>query len=110
MDESTEHGPPLSGQQAIRGTPTTTVASARSVRDQKQDEADKLERLVSNIGMVSVQGTSDPRFLGSTSGISFARVAFAAIRSSVPTAYPEKKSLSEPKLRGVQQPRAAMHA
>ena len=51
--------------------------------DQKQDEADKLNKLVSNIGMVSVQGASDPRYLGSTSGISFARVVFAAVKSSV---------------------------
>ncbi|KAL8721105.1 MAG: hypothetical protein Q9225_002128 [Loekoesia sp. 1 TL-2023] len=43
----------------------------------EQDDERKLNRLVSNVGLVSVQGTSDPRFLGSTSGISFA--------SSVPT-------------------------
>ena len=54
-----------------------------SVWEQKQDEADKMNKLMSNIGMVSVQGTSDSRYLGSTSGISFARVVFAAIRSSV---------------------------
>ncbi|KAL1960814.1 hypothetical protein VTO42DRAFT_5797 [Malbranchea cinnamomea] len=42
-----------------------------------------LDKLVSNIGMVSFQGASDPRYLGSTSGISFARVVFAALRSSV---------------------------
>ena len=51
--------------------------------DEKQEEAQKLNKLVSNIGMVSVQGASDPRYLGSTSGISFARVVFAAVRSSV---------------------------
>ena len=49
----------------------------------KQDEANRLNKLVSNIGMVSVQGASDPRYLGSTSGISFARVVFAAVKSSV---------------------------
>ncbi|KAF7180668.1 hypothetical protein CNMCM7691_009959 [Aspergillus felis] len=43
----------------------------------------RIHNLVSNIGMVSVQGTSDPRYLGSTSGISFARVVFAAVKSSV---------------------------
>ena len=52
--------------------------------EQKKDETDKLHKLVSNIGMVSVQGASDPRFLGSTSGISFARVVFAAVKSSMP--------------------------
>ncbi|KAJ5774968.1 hypothetical protein N7457_009864 [Penicillium paradoxum] len=51
-----------------------------------------LHNLVSNIGMVSVQGTSDPRYLGSTSGISFARVVFAAVRSSLPGNMPERAS------------------
>lgn len=51
--------------------------------DEKQEDAHKLNKLVSNIGMVSVQGTSDARYLGSTSGISFARVVFAAVRSSI---------------------------
>ncbi|KAJ9354300.1 putative C6 transcription factor [Paecilomyces variotii] len=50
-------------------------------REKKTEE--RLDNLVSNIGMVSVQGTSDPRYLGSTSGISFARVVFAAVKSSV---------------------------
>ena len=52
-------------------------------REQKQEERDKLNKLVSNIGMVSVQGASDSRYLGSTSGITFARVVFAAVKSSV---------------------------
>ena len=50
---------------------------------QQQEESDKLNKLVSNIGMVSVQGASDPRYLGFTSGISFARVVFAAVKSSL---------------------------
>lgn len=53
--------------------------------EKKQEDADKLNKLVSNIGMVSVQGASDARYLGSTSGISFARVVLAAIKSSVST-------------------------
>lgn len=48
--------------------------------EKKQDD---LNNLASSIGMVAVQGASDPRYLGSTSGISFARVVFAAVRSSV---------------------------
>ena len=48
-----------------------------------EEESENLNKLVSNIGMVSVQGASDPRYLGSTSGISFARVVFAAVKSSV---------------------------
>ena len=51
----------------------------------RQEDAERLNSLVSNIGMVSVQGASDPRYLGSTSGISFARVVFAAVKSSVST-------------------------
>ena len=61
-----------------------TGSDSGSEWEQKQEESDKLNKLVSNIGMVSVQGASDPRFLGSTSGISFARVVFAAVKSSVP--------------------------
>lgn len=51
--------------------------------DRNKKNEERLDNLVSNIGMVSVQGTSDPRYLGSTSGISFARVVFAAVKSSV---------------------------
>lgn len=62
--------------------------------DKEQDSASqenwRIHNLVSNIGMVSVQGTSDPRYLGSTSGISFARVVFAAVRSSLPGNMPER--------------------
>ncbi|KAJ5816067.1 hypothetical protein N7447_008300 [Penicillium robsamsonii] len=58
--------------------------------DPANEENWRLHNLVSNIGMVSVQGTSDPRYLGSTSGISFARVVFAAVRSSLPGNMPER--------------------
>lgn len=67
-----------------------TVADQRQEGEQRDangnenEENWRLHNLVSNIGMVSVQGTSDPRYLGSTSGISFARVVFAAVRSSIP--------------------------
>ena len=57
--------------------------------EEKQDE---LNNLASNIGMVSVQGASDPRYLGSTSGISFARVVFSAVRSSVSGPSTEKNA------------------
>jgi hypothetical protein len=59
-------------------------------RDAANEDNWRLHNLVSNIGMVSVQGTSDPRYLGSTSGISFARVVFAAVRSSLPGHMPER--------------------
>jgi hypothetical protein len=59
-----------------------TIAERRN-GSRTQDEKDKIEKLVSNIGMVSVQGASDSRFLGTTSGISFARVVLSAVKSSV---------------------------
>ena len=73
------------GKSGHRTTLSDAQASSREMSpyDEKREEADKLNKLVSNIGMVSVQGASDPRYLGSTSGISFARVVFAAVRSSV---------------------------
>ncbi|KAJ5970307.1 uncharacterized protein N7479_000225, partial [Penicillium vulpinum] len=58
--------------------------------DPNNEDSWRLHNLVSNIGMVSVQGTSDPRYLGSTSGISFARVVFAAVRSSLPGNMPDR--------------------
>lgn len=58
--------------------------------NKKQDETKKLNELVSNIGSVSVQGASDSRYLGSTSGISFARVVFAAVKSSVSSTSSDK--------------------
>ena len=99
-DQSNDHASDLSSQRVGRDVNTSSASSARSARERTQNEADKLERLVSNIGMVSVQGTSDPRFLGSTSGISFARVVFAAVRSSVPSASTNKKSLGKSKHAG----------
>lgn len=47
-----------------------------------RDEGERLDKLVNNIGMVSVQGTPDTRVLGSASGISFAKVVFAAVKRS----------------------------
>ncbi|KAL9127062.1 MAG: hypothetical protein Q9217_003991 [Psora testacea] len=63
---------------------TGTGSESGSEWEAKHEENEKINKLVSNIGMVSVQGASDPRYLGSTSGISFARVVAAAIKSSVP--------------------------
>lgn len=57
-------------------------STTSSGRDKQEDE--KLDNLVSNIGMVSVQGASDNRYLGSTSGISFARVVLSAVKKATP--------------------------
>ncbi|KAI9737540.1 MAG: Fungal specific transcription factor [Cirrosporium novae-zelandiae] len=63
----------------------------------KQDDDDKLNKLVSNIGMVSVQGASDPRYLGSTSGISFARVVFQAVKNSVSSSGSDRSGVNPSK-------------
>lgn len=82
----TEEMPSWNGQEKALTAPTNQAQSMREERDawqKKQAESEKLDKLVSNVGMISVQGASDPRYLGSTSGISFARVVFAAVKSSV---------------------------
>lgn len=66
------------GPQVHDSKDATNATSMQVQSDQKH-----LSNLVHNIGMVSVQGASDARYLGSTSGISFARVVFAAVKSSV---------------------------
>jgi hypothetical protein len=66
--------------------------SGHTKEENERYDREKLTKLVSNIGMVSVQGASDPRYLGSTSGISFARVVFAAVKSSVSGSSSERGS------------------
>ncbi|KAF8454452.1 fungal-specific transcription factor domain-containing protein [Kalaharituber pfeilii] len=76
-------------------TPATTIEEASPTVQKRQrpleeggdpdeslDSQGRLNKLVSDIGLISVQGASDPRYLGSVSGISFARVVFAAVKSS----------------------------
>ncbi|EED22278.1 C6 transcription factor (UaY), putative [Talaromyces stipitatus ATCC 10500] len=63
-----------------------------SNKSRDPDSKEHLDQLVSNIGMVSVQAMSDSRYLGSTSGISFARLVFAAVKSSVNTSGSEPGS------------------
>ena len=92
------------GKSLKRGHESNGQATGRANGgwDHGQDEADKLDKLVSNIGLVSVQGASDPRYLGSTSGISFARVVFAAVRSSVCSSSSDRNGVrpSKPVLAG----------
>lgn len=45
-------------------------------------DAIKNDPNLSAASLIPVQGTSDPRFLGSTSGISFARLVFEAVKST----------------------------
>lgn len=77
-------------------TPATTVGERSPIIQKRQrpseeggdsdgsssDSQGRLNKLVSDIGLVSVQGASDPRYLGTVSGISFARVVFAAVKSA----------------------------
>lgn len=72
---------------------TVKASGVPSKEENERYDREKLSKLVSNIGMVSVQGASDPRFLGSTSGISFARVVFAAVKSSVSGSSSERGSV-----------------
>ena len=101
VDQSTGQSPPSDRGAVIasavsRERSNTTGSDSGSEWEQKHEEAANLTKLVSNIGMVSVQGASDPRYLGSTSGISFARVVFAAIKSSVPEKNGSRSSKAEP--------------
>lgn len=82
--------PPSATAPQHNGAARPTPAAAHDDNDKYDRE--KLTKLVSNIGMVSVQGASDPRYLGSTSGISFARVVFAAVKSSVSGSSSERGS------------------
>lgn len=62
--------------------PESRAKRERSPQNLDSLEDKKLDNLVSDIGLVSFAGASDPRYLGSVSGISFARVVFAAVKSS----------------------------
>ncbi|KAJ4390560.1 hypothetical protein N0V93_004156 [Gnomoniopsis smithogilvyi] len=53
------------------------------INNERSDET-KLQRLVSKSDITrGKEGNANPRYLGSTSGVSFARVVFAAVQSSV---------------------------
>jgi len=94
-----DHGPQTNKQLLAAGgdghgrNGTAKKSDGASKEENEKYDREKLTKLVSNIGMVSVQGASDPRFLGSTSGISFARVVFAAVKSSVSGASSERGSV-----------------
>lgn len=88
--------PVLEDESPAQSTPKSPLSSeVPSTLDpalKEQDEGAKLDSLVNNIGMVSVQAASGPRFPPSTSGISFANVVFAAVKRSAnqPPTPPEK--------------------
>lgn len=73
--------------------PSETIDGITAVgaTSDKSDEA-KLHRLVSRSDIThGKENTANPRYLGATSGVSFARVVFAAVQSSVN----ENKSTSD---------------
>ncbi|KAK2882390.1 hypothetical protein FQN49_000414 [Arthroderma sp. PD_2] len=84
-------------QTSPRSMPPKTGREIRNNQYGRKPQVDdanrRIDKLVSSVGMVPVQGTSDPRYLGSTSGISFARVVFAAVRSSVSSSVSERGSI-----------------
>jgi hypothetical protein len=47
------------------------------------DDASRLQKLVTKSGFSGIPGAANPRYLGAASGVSFARVVFAAVQSSV---------------------------
>lgn len=79
-----------------RSKPLAREINPEQTLDRKRHADDtnlKIDNLVSSVGLVPVHGTSDPRYLGSTSGISFARVVFAAVRSSVSSSTSDRGSI-----------------
>ncbi|KAF7188411.1 Positive regulator of purine utilization [Pseudocercospora fuligena] len=68
--------------QVIRSAPSQDNNLTLDPALKEHDEGEKLNKLVNDVGMVSVQGSSDSRLLGAASGISFARVVFAAVKKS----------------------------
>lgn len=71
--------------------PPKNMSDMQNAQDAEQK---KLDKLVTNIGMVYVHGASDRRYLGTTSGISFARVVFAAVKSTMSRASSERGARS----------------
>ncbi|KAL8822040.1 MAG: hypothetical protein Q9223_000032 [Gallowayella weberi] len=63
---------------------------SRIASGQRKDDPGDLTDLVSNISMASVRSASDQRYLGSTSGISFARLVFSAVKDSISNGSSEK--------------------
>jgi len=92
FDPATANGAAASANAAMPPRRNGSANNATTKEESESYDREKLTKLVSNIGMVSVQGASDPRYLGSTSGISFARVVFAAVKSSVSGSSSERGS------------------
>nr|POE63005.1 positive regulator of purine utilization [Quercus suber] len=72
---------------AVKRPAVSTMDFSLDPALQEPDSPARLNHLVHDVGMVSVQGTSDARLQssnpGTSSGIPFSRVVFAAVKSSV---------------------------
>lgn len=82
-----DEGPPVRPSKARSDDENVLDPALEGPVDQEQ-----LNKLASNIGMVSVQGTGDPRQQDTRgmTGIPFAKVVYAAVRSSVSQAPTER--------------------
>ncbi|KAK3318490.1 fungal-specific transcription factor domain-containing protein [Apodospora peruviana] len=67
----------------VGATHPEAPGGAGGIRVQNEDDTSKLQRLVSKSSLAGVPGAANPRYLGAASGVSFARVVFAAVQSSV---------------------------
>ncbi|KAK0636935.1 fungal-specific transcription factor domain-containing protein [Bombardia bombarda] len=82
---------PSNGSAAVRSPVDASYSSHSEVTDATgstrlqtgEDETARLQRLVSKSSISGVPGAANHRYLGATSGVSFARVVFAAVQSSV---------------------------
>ncbi|KAK1831365.1 positive regulator of purine utilization [Podospora conica] len=74
---------------AAASDPTDPAAAAASIvkpetsTTNPADDTTRLQRLVTKSGFSGIPGAANPRHLGAASGVSFARVVFAAVQSSV---------------------------
>ncbi|KAK0715759.1 fungal-specific transcription factor domain-containing protein [Lasiosphaeris hirsuta] len=80
---STVRSPTEAGNSSISDV-TEAASSAKTGAEGGQgDDTNRLQKLVTKSGFSGIPGAANPRFLGSASGVSFARVVFAAVQSSV---------------------------
>jgi len=63
--------------------PDANEAAGGAKGEGSGDDTGRLQKLVTKSGLVGIPGAANPRHLGAASGVSFARVVFAAVQSSV---------------------------
>jgi len=75
------HSEAVEGATSNNNNASKTISAG--LKREELDDTSRLQRLVSKSELSGVPGAANPRYLGSASGISFARVVFAAVQSSV---------------------------